>query len=165
MCLPLVRPNCWTTASSLKVKRPMINSSISRAPVGDSLAPCRPLKERKKKKKKIAYSLRPTNNCIFYFYGSCLIFRLIQKNLINIIYFFMTYCIVRYIFIMICLFYYLHKKLNKTNGQTWIIAVKKIFICGRCTVVIVIINWYKRRHMPVLGEMRCHHGWWPPLAN
>ena len=41
-------------------------------------------------------------------------------------YFVMTYFIIRGTLIMIYLFYNLHKKLNKTNGQTRYLKVKNI---------------------------------------
>jgi len=46
------------------------------------------------------------------------------KIFINIIYFVMIYSIIRDTLIMIYLFYYLHKKMNKTNGQTRSLKVK-----------------------------------------
>jgi hypothetical protein len=55
------------------------------------------------------YSLRLKKSVVFYLQTSCLIIRLIQFFLINIIYFVITYFIIRYILIMIYLFYNLYK--------------------------------------------------------
>jgi hypothetical protein len=56
----------------------------------------------------------------FTFYTSCFTIRLIQKYYTNIIYFLMVY-----------LFYYLHKKVNKTNDQTTSLKVKKTTLLMR----------------------------------
>ena len=55
------------------------------------------------------FSLRPKKSVVFYFKKSCLIIRLIQIFYINIIYFVMTYFIIRDNLITIYLFYNLHK--------------------------------------------------------
>ena len=51
----------------------------------------------------------PKKSVVFYFQTSCLIIRLIQIFYINIIYFVMTYFIIKDTLIIIYLFYNLHK--------------------------------------------------------
>ena len=55
------------------------------------------------------YSLRSEKSVVFYFQTFCLTIRLIQIFCINIIYFVMTYFIIRDTLIIIYLFYNLHK--------------------------------------------------------
>jgi hypothetical protein len=55
------------------------------------------------------YSLRLKKSVVLEFQTYCLIIRLIQIFCINIIYFVMTYFIIRDTLIMIYLFYNLHK--------------------------------------------------------